>query len=58
MFYFQYLNEKLSDAVYILATGPGDVRSRLYSALPKILVLSDYGLPKNLKKTLNGFNKN
>lgn len=48
-----YINEKLSDAVYKLATGPGDVRSRLYSILPKILVLSGHSLPPELKKELN-----
>ena len=48
-----YFNEKLSDAVIELATGPGDVRSRLYSILPKILILSGYSLPPELKKELN-----
>jgi hypothetical protein len=48
-----YINEKLSDAVYKLATGPGDVRSRLYSILPKILILSEHSLPPELKKELN-----
>ena len=47
-----YLNEKLSDAVYKLATGPGDVRSRLYSILPKIILLSGYGLPSELNRQL------
>ncbi len=48
-----YFNEKLSDAVIELATGPGDVRSRLYSILPKILILSGHSLPPELKKELN-----
>ena len=48
-----YINEKLSDAIIILATGPGDVRSRLYSILPKILILSPFSLPAELKKELN-----
>jgi hypothetical protein len=45
----RYLNEKLSDAIYILTTGPGDVRSRLYSALPKLLILSGFCLPSELE---------
>jgi hypothetical protein len=49
---FHYLNEKLSDAVYELATGPGDVRSRLFSILPKIILLSGYGLPSELNSQL------
>lgn len=54
---FQYINEKLSDAVYMLATGPGDVRARLFTALPKILVLSSAELPPDLKNDLDWIQK-
>ena len=47
-----YPNEKLSDAVYQLATGAGDVRSRLYSILDKIIILPEYSLPTDLKDEL------
>jgi len=48
-----YIDEKLSDAVIKLATEPGDVRSRLRSILPKILILFEPSLPPELKKELN-----
>jgi hypothetical protein len=52
-----YINEKLSDALHILATGPGDVRSRLITACPKILFLSGSSLPEKLKEELDWIQK-
>lgn len=48
-----FINEKLSNVVYELATGTGDVRSRLFSILPKILFLSGHDLPPELEKDLD-----
>lgn len=44
-----YANEKLYDVVYELATGPGDVRSRLRNSLEKIILISENDLPGNLQ---------
>ena len=48
-----YINEKLTDAVYRLAVGPGDVRARLISVLPKLLLLIGSDLPAKQKKDLD-----
>ena len=46
-----YASEKFSSAVYMLATGPGDVRSRLLHAWRGPLwVLTPEHLPKKLRK--------
>ena len=48
-----YALEKLSDAVEVLATGPGDVRSRLYSAWLSFHTVTERHLPPQLRKDLN-----
>ena len=48
-----YALQKLSDAVEVLATGPGDVRSRLYSAWLSFHTVSERHLPAELRRDLN-----
>jgi len=47
---FQYINSKLSDAIYILSTDEGDARTRLARVIPKIKVLSTSSFPVELQK--------
>ncbi|MFH1632657.1 MAG: hypothetical protein ABIG63_01405 [Chloroflexota bacterium] len=46
----QYINSKLSDALYILTVDEGDARTRLARVLPKIKVLSTSSFPTELQK--------
>jgi hypothetical protein len=46
----QYINEKLSDAVYTLAVHEGDARTRLARVIPKIMIHSPSSFPKELQK--------
>ena len=46
----QYLNEKLSDAIYILTVHEGDACTRLARAWHKLLILSPSSFPKELQK--------
>ena len=46
----QYINSKLSDAIYILTVDEGDARTRLARVLPKIKVLSTSSFPADLQK--------
>ena len=46
----QYINSKLSDALYILTVDEGDARTRLARVLPKIKVLSVSSFPAELQK--------
>ncbi len=45
----QYTREKLRNAVYALATEPGDVRSRLAEAFSRCWILSEGNFPKELR---------
>lgn len=45
-----YINSKLYSAVYVLATGEGDVRSRLADAYRFILILSPDEFPKQYQE--------
>ena len=51
-----YAKRKLSEAVYSLATGGGDVRARLFWAHRYMQVLSENHFPKELKKKWLGIN--
>ena len=46
----QYINSKLSDAVYQLTVHEGDARTRLAKVLPKIIILPVSSFPQNLQK--------
>jgi hypothetical protein len=46
----QYINSKLSDAVYTLTTHEGDAKRRIAAILPKLLVLNPDTFPKHLIK--------
>ena len=46
----QYAEEKFSDAVRLLATQPGDVRSRLYAACCAFGTVQLEDLPANLRR--------
>lgn len=46
----QYINSKLSDAIYTLTTHEGDARKRIAAVLPKLKVLNPDSLPPNLVK--------
>ena len=46
----QYLNSKLSDAIYFLTIGEGDARTRLAKVVPKINILSTSSFPAQLQK--------
>jgi len=46
----QYINSKLSDALYILTVDEGDARTRLARVLPKIIILSTSSFPAELQK--------
>jgi hypothetical protein len=48
-----YALQKLADAVEVLATGPGDVRSRLYSAWLSFHTVTERHLPVELHGDLN-----
>lgn len=48
MFPYSYALEKFEQAVETLATEPGDVRSRLYSAFLNILMVQSEDLPEEL----------
>ena len=50
--YAQYAYSKVSEAVNILATEPGDVRERLYSAYPCLSEASPELLPPNIRSEL------
>jgi hypothetical protein len=41
----QYLNEKISDALYILTVDEGDSRTRLAKVIPKLIHLSVSSFP-------------
>jgi hypothetical protein len=47
-----YALKKLSEAVYKLATGPGDVRDRLYHASSDLLQIVPKSLPDELPHKL------
>lgn len=47
---YDYARGKFRSAVYKLATGPGDVRSRLLSASSGIYILMQDNFPKSLQK--------
>jgi hypothetical protein len=49
----QYINSKLSDAIYTLTTHEGDARRRIAAVLSKLKVLNPDNLPHNLKKDFN-----
>ena len=46
----QYINSKLSDAIYILTTHSGDARKRLAAALPNLKKLNPDSFPATLIK--------
>ena len=46
----QYINEKLSDAIYTLTIHEGDARKRIAAVLPKLKVLNPGTFPNNLIK--------
>jgi hypothetical protein len=46
----EYVNSKLSDALYTLTIDEGDARTRLAKVLPKILHLSTSSFPEELQK--------
>ena len=46
----QYINSKLSDAIYIITIHEGDARKRLAAILPKLKVLNPKTFPSNLVK--------
>jgi hypothetical protein len=46
----EYINSKLSDALYILTTDEGDACTRLARVRPKIKVLSTSSFPMELQK--------
>jgi hypothetical protein len=49
----QYINSKLSDAIYILTIHPGDARARLSQVIPKIQILSTSSFPHELQKDVD-----
>ena len=46
----KYALEKLAAAVHSLAVGPGDVRSRLYSAFVDIFILAPEDFPPSFRR--------
>lgn len=46
----QYINEKLSDAIFILTTHEGDARTRLAQILPKLILLTPSSFPNELQE--------
>jgi hypothetical protein len=50
LFHHHYAREKLTNAVYYLATGPGPAKARLYDAFVEIVALSERDLPDDLKE--------
>jgi len=50
---YPYTEEKLIEAVYSLAAGDGDARSRLYQAYLKFHVLTTDSFPEELKADWN-----
>ena len=46
----RYARDKFENAVYALAVGPGDVRSRLYSAFVELLIVTPDDLPSSLRR--------
>ncbi len=46
----QYINSKLSDAIYILTVHEGDARRRLMEAYPKLKILNPKSFPSGLAK--------
>jgi len=46
----QYINSKLSDAIYTLTTHEGDARKRIAAVLPKLKTLNPNTFPSNLVK--------
>ena len=46
----EYINSKLSDALYTLTIDEGDARTRLARVLPKIMHLSSSSFPEELQK--------
>lgn len=54
---YSYTNEKLTQAVYLLAVGSGDVRERLISAYMEFHTLTENDFPEELKKDWLDINK-
>ena len=46
----QYINSKLSDAIYILTVDEGDARTRLSKVIPKIKGLPTSSFPNELQE--------
>lgn len=46
----QYINSKLSDAIYTLTVDEGDARTRLARILPEIKILSASSFPPDLQE--------
>ena len=46
----QYINSKLSDAIYTLTIHEGDARKRIAAVLPKLKILNPNTFPSNLVK--------
>jgi hypothetical protein len=46
----QYINSRLSDAIYTLTIHEGDVRKRIAAVLPKLKILNPNTFPSNLVK--------
>ncbi|HCU01440.1 TPA: hypothetical protein DIC62_01415 [Candidatus Nomurabacteria bacterium] len=54
---YNYTREKLNNAVYELAVGPGDVRSRLLEAFQKCWFLTEDSFPEELRSDWSWINK-
>jgi len=48
--HYNYALEKFTKAVYSLATGPGDVRSRLWDAYMDFHAVREKNIPEQLRK--------
>ena len=46
----QYINSKLSDAIYTLTIHEGDARKRIAAVLSKLIILNPNTFPSNLVK--------
>ena len=54
---FNYARKKLENVVFILATGEGDVRSRLRRSHREIKMLGEYNMPQDLIQDLEWVQK-
>jgi hypothetical protein len=50
MFRHHYAREKLTNAVYYMATGPGPIKDRLYDAFVELVALSERDFPDDLRE--------